>query len=314
MTIAEPNYVNRPNTDIALKVRPVAGRIGAIVEDVTLSPDIDAQTLAEIEKALVHHKVIFFRDQGHLTDETQEAFAARLGEPQLHPTVPAAAGSKSILELNSEHGAKANSWHTDVTFVPAYPYASILRGVVIPEVGGDTIWANTETAYDDLPGELRSFADGLRAVHTNLYDYAVNSSEYSAEDIERFRQVFASTVYETEHPVVRVHPVSGRRSLLLGHFFKSFSGLSQAQSRSLFEIFQSYVTRPENTVRWNWRVGDVAVWDNRATQHYAVADYGSQHRVVRRVTLKGDVPVGLDGQSSRLLKPETADARLIAAE
>ncbi|MEM9965638.1 MAG: TauD/TfdA family dioxygenase, partial [Asticcacaulis sp.] len=136
----------------------------------------------------------------------------------------------------------------------------------------------------------------------------------SDEQAEAFRQVFAATVYETEHPVVRVHPVSGRKSLLLGHFFKRFSGISALDGARLYETFQSYVTRPENTVRWNWREGDVAIWDNRATQHYAVADYGSLHRVVRRVTLKGDVPVGLDGQVSRLLKPEVIDARLIAAE
>ncbi|MFT3997552.1 MAG: TauD/TfdA family dioxygenase, partial [Asticcacaulis sp.] len=269
---------------------------------------------AEIEKALVRHKVIFFRDQGHLTDAAQEAFAARLGDPIIHPTVPALPGSSTILELNSEHGAYANSWHTDVTFVPGYPRASILRGVTIPEAGGDTIWANTETAYNDLPDDLQALADGLKAIHTNVYDYASRRKNVTREEAERFAKVFASTVYETEHPLVRVHPVSGNKSLLLGHFYKAFVGLSPLEGAKLFEIFQSYVTRPENTVRWGWREGDVAIWDNRATQHYAVADYGTQKRVVRRVTLRGDVPVGLDGSLSRQIRPEPQEPLAVAAE
>lgn len=119
------------------------------------------------------------------------------------------------------------------------------------------------------------------------------------EKLEEYRKVFTSTVYETEHPVVRVHPVSGERSLLLGHFVKRLKGLSQSDSAHIFAVLQGYVTRLENTVRWRWQPGDVAIWDNRSTQHYAVDDYDTQPRIVRRVTLAGDVPVGIDGQRSR---------------
>lgn len=296
-----------------LDIRRVGGLIGAEVSGVTLSPDLPDDVALAIQEALATHKVLFFRDQDHLTDETQEQFAARLGEPVPHPTVPVAAGSSYLLELNSEHGGRANSWHTDVTFVPDYPKASILRAVTSPEYGGDTVWANTTEAYQRLPDALKALVDNLWALHTNAYDYAAARSSVSKEALERHRNVFASTVYETEHPVVRIHPVTGERTLVLGHFIKSFIGLSTQDSRRLLELLQEHVIRLENTVRWRWRQGDVAIWDNRATQHYAVDDYGDQRRVMRRVTLRGDVPVAIDGRRSRLVSPDQTP-HSIAAE
>ena len=291
------------DTDLGLDIRRVGGRIGAEVAGVNLSADLPNDTLQAIEKALLRHKVLFFRDQHHLDDQGQEAFAQRLGEPQAHPTVPVREGTKYLLELNSEHGGRANSWHTDVTFVPAYPKASILRAVVSPEYGGDTVWANTAEAYNRLPEPLKTLADGLWAIHTNAYDYAASRPDVSSEALEKYRAVFAATVYETEHPLVRIHPETGERVLILGHFVKALKGLSTADSRRLFDSLQEQVIKLENTVRWRWRQGDVAIWDNRATQHYAVDDYGDQRRVMRRVTLAGDVPVSIDGRSSRLVTP-----------
>jgi taurine dioxygenase len=211
-------------------------------------------------------------------------------------------GTEYLLELDGAEGRRANSWHTDVTFVEAYPKASILRNVVAPQAGGDTVWANTASAYDDLSDELKALADKLWAVHSNEYDYAAIKPNADPARLEQYRKVFTSTVYETEHPVVRVHPVSGERNLLLGHFVKRLKGLSQHDSQHLFAVLQSHVTRLENTVRWRWQAGDVAIWDNRATQHYAVDDYGTQPRIVRRVTLAGEVPVGVDGQRSRTVR------------
>jgi alpha-ketoglutarate-dependent taurine dioxygenase len=295
-----------------LQIRRVAGRIGAEISGVRLSADLGPETLRAIEDALHTHKVIFFRGQDHLDDAGQEAFAERLGAPAPHPTVPVRPGSSYLLELNSDHGGRANNWHTDITFLPAYPKASILRAVQIPEYGGDTVWANTAEAYRRLPEPLRALADTLWAVHTNAYDYAAAKPGASVEAIERHRNVFASTVYETEHPVVRVHPATGERNLVLGNFVKSLVGFGASESRRLFDTLQEHVLRLENTVRWSWRVGDVAIWDNRATQHYAIDDYGDQHRVMRRVTLSGDVPVSIDGRSSRALKPEPAPAAIAA--
>lgn len=285
-----------------LSIHPVTGRIGAEIRGVRLSGNLQPAVVEAINAALLRHKVIFFRGQTQLTDQEQEAFAKLLGDPVAHPTVPVREGTEYLLELDSLHGGRANSWHTDVTFVDAYPKASILRGVVNPEVGGDTVWANTATAYNDLPQTLKSLADQLWAVHSNEYDYGAALREQASKEAiaayERYREVFVSTSYETEHPLVRVHPESGEKTLVLGHFFKSFVGLPTPASNHLFEVFQGYITRLENIVRWRWQAGDVAIWDNRATQHYAVNDYGDARRVVRRVTLAGDVPVSVDGRKS----------------
>ncbi|KRE07919.1 taurine dioxygenase [Bacillus sp. Root239] len=287
-----------------LEVLPITGHIGAEIKGVHLSSSIDAETVSAIKKALLKHKVVFFRGQGHIDDSEQEAFAKLFGEPEAHPTVPIKDGSNYLFELDSEQGGRANSWHTDVTFIDTYPKASILRAVVVPEAGGDTVWANTAVAYQNLPSELRQLADRLWAVHTNDYDYGGRHPNRSQEDLERHRKVFASTVYETEHPVVRIHPETGERTLVLGHFVKKIKGLSSSDSNHLFSVLQDHVTRLENTVRWHWKAGDIAIWDNRATQHYAINDYGEKHRVMRRVTLVGEVPVSVEGQTSKTYKKD----------
>lgn len=311
MTDLHNSYANARDKSIDLDVTPVTGTIGAVVNGVQLSGDLPAATVQAIQAALVRHKVLFFRDQQHLTDQEHEDFAALLGDPVAHPTVPVADGSRYLLELDSREGYAASSWHTDVTFVDAYPKASILRALTIPEAGGDTQWANGETAYEGLPEVLRQLVNNLWATHTNLYDYAsilqsAPDSDTARDRIAQHRNVFASTVYETEHPVVRVHPVSGQRSLLLGHFVKQFVGLNQADSARLFQTLQDHITKPENVVRWRWREGDVAIWDNQATQHRATADFGLQRRTLRRATIAGDVPVAIDGRRSRTVRKERA--------
>lgn len=182
--------------------------------------------------------------------------------------------------------------------MPAYPKYSVLCGVVIPPLGGDTIWANTATAYDALPAPLKQLAHSLRAVHSNSYDYAAQRPKATEVDRKHYEEFFASRTLETEHPVVRVHPETGERTLVLGSFLQRISGLSRADTQRVYDLFQGYITAPENTVRWRWQPNDVAIWDNRATQHIAVNDYGNAHRVVRRVTVEGEIPVGVDGRES----------------
>ncbi len=283
-------------------VIPVAGRIGAIIEGVRLSADLDAETLNAIHEEILKHKVVFFRNQDHLDNAGQEAFAKLLGEPIVHPTISAKDGTNYTFELDSKSGGRADVWHTDITFIANYPRYSVLSGVVIPEAGGDTVWANTASAYQDLSPELRDLADKLWAVHTNEFDYAATyrSEENHADQdtAKKHRETFASTVYETEHPVVHVHPETSERHLLLGGFAKNIVGLSSSDSQHLISLFQDYITRLENTVRWHWQEGDVAIWDNHATQHYAINDYGEQHRVVRRVTIAGAPPFSVDGRRS----------------
>ncbi len=284
--------------DIGLDIRPVAGRIGAEVRGVRLSGDLQPATVRAINAALLKHKVIFFRGQHHLSDVEQEAFGRLFGSLVPHPTVPSAAGSSAVLELDGARGERASSWHTDVTFVDAYPKISILRGAVVPDHGGDTVWANMVAAYEELPAPLRELADKLWAVHSNVYDYAGGRVRVNEEGAKRYNEVFTRTVYETEHPLVHVHPETGERSLILGHFLQKILGVTSSDSAHLFAIFQDHAIRIENTVRWRWQAGDVAMWDNRATQHRAIDDYEKQPRVVRRVTLDGDVPVSVDGRRS----------------
>ncbi len=279
-----------------ITVTKVGEHIGAVVEGVRLSGDLSAPTADAIRYALATNKVIFFRGQDHLDDAEQYAFAGTLGSPTTtHPTLTSEDNRTLVIE-----GA-ANSWHTDVTFIDRIPKASILRPVQIPAYGGATTWASTTAAYEQLPHALRALVENLWAVHSNEYDYA----EVAAGNRDRaalggrFAE-FTRTVFETEHPVVRVHPETGERSLLLGHFVKEFIGLKPSETTALFQLLQARITKLENTVRWNWVPGDLAIWDNRNTQHYGIADFGNQVRNIHRVTLAGDVPVDVNGNPSRI--------------
>ncbi|MBV8619124.1 MAG: TauD/TfdA family dioxygenase [Curvibacter sp.] len=282
----------------ALDILPLAGKLGAEIRGLRLGGQLAPETFAALKAALLRHKVLFFKGQQHLDDAEHQAFARLFGELVEHPTVPSREGTR-ILELDSGHGGRADSWHTDVTFELDYPQLAVLRAVTLPAQGGDTVWANTAAAYAELPAPLKTLADQLWAVHGNDYDYAATRARPDANGARKYREVFTSRLIETEHPLVRIHPETGERSLVSGHFIKRFVGYNGQDSRSLFDLFQHHITRLENTVRWRWSAGDVAIWDNRATQHYAINDYGDQHRVVRRVTVAGDVPVSVDGQRSR---------------
>jgi alpha-ketoglutarate-dependent taurine dioxygenase len=285
-------------------VRRVAGHIGAEITGVRVGPDLPGPVVETIRTALHEHKVVFFPGQDHLDDVTQTGFARQFGNlTAAHPTQAGVSEARNVLPLDAQAGGgKANAWHTDVTFVDRPPALSFLRAVTLPPYGGDTTWANTAAAYLSLAPELRDLAGRLWALHSNDYDYAetrgggVNS--VSAVDRRYHAEVFVTTVYETEHPVVRVHPETGERALLLGQFVRQILGVSPSDSRYLIELFQRHVTRLENTVRWRWSPGDLAIWDNRATQHYAIDDYGDLPRLMHRVTVAGDAPVSVDGRPS----------------
>jgi alpha-ketoglutarate-dependent taurine dioxygenase len=296
-------------SDGALDVRPITPAIGAEIHGVMLSGDLPAATVTAIRDALLRHRVVFFRGQGHLDEAEHQAFARLLGPLVPHPTVPSVAGTEAVLDIDAENG-RASRWHTDVTFVEAFPLFSVLRGMVIPPVGGDTVWANTVAAYATLPPVLRGLADQLWALHSNAYDYAATRPNATARQVQRYETVFKSTVYETEHPVVQVHPLTGERAIILGHFVRGLLGVSSADSAHLFAMLQDHVTRLENMVRWRWSAGDVVIWDNRATQHKAIDDYGNQPRIVRRVTIDGPLSVGIDGRHG---KRRNADVQVAAA-
>jgi len=289
---------------MSLNIQPITGRIGATIRGVRVT-DLTDEQFAELNQGLLKHKALFFPDQ-HLSDAEQEAFASRFGDLVVHPTTPTEENTAGILEVDSER-SRANSWHTDISFVVDYPKITFLRGEVIPEFGGDTVFANTVSAYQDLPEPLQQLADRLWVRHTNDYDYAA-PKQIAAVANKRFREQFTSTVYESEHPLVRVHPETSEKALLLGHFADRIVGLSSRDSRVLLDLFQAHIVKLENIVRWRWSKGDLAVWDNRATQHIAVDDYGSARRIVRRSTVHGEIPVSVSGETSRAIKP-SADTR-----
>ncbi|MFF4231995.1 TauD/TfdA dioxygenase family protein [Streptomyces sp. NPDC001820] len=289
-------------TSTGFDIRRIGGRIGAEILGTDISTDLDPAIVTEINAALIEHKALFFRGQ-QLDDAAQLRFASLFGElTTAHPTVPSVEGQPHILPVDGDEGIRANQWHTDVTFLRTPPKASTLRSLVVPPYGGNTLIANSAAAYRDLPDPLRELADRLWAVHTNAYDYAEPKTEKAAEH----RRQFVSRRYRTEHPVVRVHPESGERGLFIGGFAQSLVGLSQSESRDILRILQSYVTRPENVVRWTWAPGDLVLFDNRSTQHYAPDDYGDLPRLLHRVTVAGDVPVGVDGGLSRVVEGDEA--------
>ncbi|WP_027577366.1 TauD/TfdA family dioxygenase [Bradyrhizobium sp. WSM1743] len=292
--MTEATVIDRvlPGADVVKR----ATRIGAEMRNIKLSGDLPDQTIAAINGLLLKHKVVFFRDQGHLDDAEQERFALRFGKPVPPPIVGPTKGTASILDVDSTRvNGRVDLWHSDGAFVDAYPKITVLRGVVIPPFGGDTVWSNTAAAYLELPLPLQRLADELWSVHTNGQGVRLGFSE---ADKRYYEDVFTSTIYETEHPVVRVLPETGERSLVLGYYVQRFVGIPKYDGQKLLDLFQSHITAPENTVRWNWKEGDVAIWDNRATQHYAVNDYGDLHRVVRRVTVNGELPISVDGRCS----------------
>ncbi|OIJ97524.1 taurine dioxygenase [Streptomyces sp. MUSC 14] len=284
-------------------IRKLTGRIGAVVEGVGLAAPPDFSTINTLRDALNEHKAIVF-DDVRLDNADQERVAGWFGElTTAHPNVPAADGTTNVLAVDSET-SKANAWHTDVTFVVNPPQLTTLRSVVIPPYGGETLIANAAAAYRDLPEPLRALADTLRVVHTNQYDYARPAAATTEQ--QEYDRIFVSTPYEAEHPVVRVHPLTGERGLFIGGFAKRIVGLSGSDSADLLRIFQSYVTRPENILRWRWSRDQLLIFDNRITQHYGADNYDDHPRRLNRVTVAGEVPTGVDGRRSEQLRGDAS--------
>lgn len=281
-------------------VRPVTGSIGAEILGVGLKRELASGVLQTVRSALHQYKVIFFRGQLGMTDREHEAFANQLGGLLKHPLLPAVAESDYVLEFHSARGGRANSWHTDMTFMPDFPALGVFRVNIVPPFGGDTMFANAVRAYDMLPAPLKAMVESMHGIHSNVFDYAGMQSSVTKAGAERYKSVYTSTVYQTEHPIVAIHPHTGARSLLLGHFLRRIVGLNSSDSQHVIAMLQDHITIPENCLRWRWQPGDVAVWDNRATQHRAIDDFGDQERSVKRVTVAGDVVVGIDGFRSHL--------------
>ncbi|GGV02809.1 hypothetical protein GCM10010211_82600 [Streptomyces albospinus] len=288
----------------------LSGSIGAEIRGLDLTTGLAKETIAAIRDALVTHKVIFFRNQHTLDGDAQERFARRFATPTTaYPTaLPTLEGEPAVLDLDYGHTLlRADFWHTDVTYTQRPPLGCVLRAVALPPYGGDTVWANTHAAYQSMPPELRTLADSLWAVHANTRDTTPTLPTDDSDEAQALRDRFTSTLFKTEHPLVRVHPETGERALLLGRFVRHFVGWSPEASHDVLRVLESYIHVPENCVRWRWSPGDVAFWDNRATQHYAVRDYGAHDRRMQRISLAGDTPVSVSGAPSRAVTGDDTD-------
>ncbi len=293
------------DTALGLDIRPMSGYIGAEILGVDISQPLDPATVAEIRAALLQWKVVFFRDQV-LTPATHIAFGRQFGEvTPAHPTLPAMIPEHPEIlllgkqnEVMNEDAPKVESrWHTDVTFVPNPPMASILRGVVIPPYGGDTQWINMVAAYEALSPQIQDLIDGLHAVHHNVLSLSRGLMS------SKLAQQFASTDLQAVHPVVRVHPETGEKALFVNpNFTDHLVELSRQEGRHLLAMLYEHMAHPKYTCRFRWQPGSVAFWDNRATAHMVPLDVPPQYeRTMQRITLAGDVPVGPDGSTSYAL-------------
>ncbi|MEU9556283.1 TauD/TfdA dioxygenase family protein [Streptomyces fumanus] len=264
---------------------PLARTIGARIEGVDLSRPLTGALRAELDRALLEWKVLFFRAQ-HLTADRQRAFARHWGELETNPLL--AAGSRADV-VRFDKGDTANPtfenvWHTDVTFRERPALGAVLQLREVPPSGGDTLWADMAAAYDNLSREVKDRIDGAYAVH----DFVPGFARFTPpERLAPFQEVFPPV----EHPVVRTHPVTGRRTLFVNASFTTrIVGMDRDESDRLLRHLFQQAHVPEYQVRFRWGPGDIAFWDNRATQHYAVNDYGPHRRVAERVAIAGDRP------------------------
>jgi taurine dioxygenase len=289
---------------VDLDVRPMSGHIGAEILGVDLAAALDPAVVAAIRATLLRWKVVFFRDQD-ITQAQHVAFGRLFGDvTPAHPTLPAAFPEHpEILLLGAgaqfmKDGPTIESrWHTDVTFVPNPPMASILRGIVVPPYGGDTQWTNLAAAYAHLSPEVQQFIDGLHAVHHNQLPIS------RGEMTSGLAKQFASSDLRAVHPVVRVHPETGEKAIFVNPNFTShIVELSRQEGRHVLAMLYEHMTNPVFTVRFRWQPGSIAFWDNRATAHLVPTDVPKEfERSMQRITIAGDLPVGPDGATSHAL-------------
>ncbi len=294
--------MSNPPLPVGPAVEPLTGTLGAVIHGVDLTTPLADSIVTAIRSALVEYRVVFFRDQ-QVTPGMQVAFARRFGD--LTPAHPLLGGldddHPEVLVLDSTDyplgvGSRSNGtsynnrWHTDVTFSERPPMGTILAAKQIPLRGGDTLWADLVDAYRTLSPPIQGLIDGMVAVH----DASGTFNRFRDDDPTGEQQTRLSKLTPVQHPVVRIHPESGEKGLFVNETFtQRIVGLSRIESDAILNLLYAHTVEPERVVRWRWRDGDVAFWDNRSTAHYAAADYGDERRVMHRVTIVGPVPVGV---------------------
>lgn len=276
---------------MAIEVTRLSRALGAIVTGVELSQDLPRPDIDHLGQLLVEHQVLFFRNQP-ITPQAQCRFAARFGSLHIHPIYPVLPELPEIMLIDTHEAflPDNDNWHTDVTFSQTPPLAGILAAKRLPSVGGDTLWSSSTAAFDALSEPLRLQLDGLTAQHSVAKSFPAERWHDDPAFKERYQRAVAKHP-PVNHPVVRTHPVSGRKGLFVNDGFTThINELSSRESDTLLRFLFSHIAQPEFTIRWRWSVDDIAFWDNRATQHYAVADYLPERRTMHRATVNGDRP------------------------
>ncbi|WP_447652116.1 taurine dioxygenase [Pseudomonas abietaniphila] len=276
---------------MSLDIIPLSSALGAQISGVDLSRDLNTEQRDAIEQALLKHQVLFFREQP-ITPQQQTRFAAQFGDLHVHPIYPNVPEQPEIMVLDTAlTDVRDNAiWHTDVTFLPTPAMGAVLSAKQLPAYGGDTLWASGIAAFEALSRPLQILLDGLTATHDFTRSFPVERFGSTAQDLARWEETRRRNP-PLSHPVIRTHPVSGRKALFVNDGFTSrINELEPAESEAILKLLFAHATRPEFTIRWRWQQNDVAMWDNRVTQHYAVDDYRPQRRVMHRATILGDVP------------------------
>ncbi len=271
---------------MGFSLEPLTPAIGAVISGVDLSQPQDDAAFHAIAAALLDRQVIFLRDQV-LTEQQHRDFAARFGPLHIHPIYPRSDSVPEIMLLDTAlNDLRDNAlWHSDVSFLESPSLGAVLLARKLPPLGGDTLWASATAAYDALPETLQAYLGTLSAVHDLAKSFPAD--RFESETLAAAKRNNPPVV----HPVIRTHPVTGKKAIFVSEGFTTgIVGMEPPMAEPLLNMLYTHITRPEFTVRWKWRVGDVAIWDNRVTQHYATYDYGAGHRVMNRATIMGDKP------------------------
>ena len=274
-----------------LNVKKITPALGAIIDGIDFSRPIDGQTHHQIYDALLEHQVIFFRGT-EISPAAHLDFARQFGQiDEPHPIYPHVDGFENIVKLenNADTPPDTNSWHTDLTFKREQPFASVLVARVVPEVGGDTLWASTSAAYERLPENMKAYLSDLDAIH-DMGDFRNNFSvDCDGDTGARKLNDAVGRFGHNIRPLIDQHPVNGKTFLNFNEaFVNHIVGLTTNESNALKTWLANHMNRPEIQMRWKWQAGDIAMWDNRITMHYAVADYLPAYRCMNRITVVSD--------------------------
>ena len=269
------------------KVEAITPVIGASISGISLNQDLKSDTVEKIYNALIKYQVIFFREQ-NLTPESHLQLAKRFGDIDPgHPVYPHVEGFQSIVLLKNDESSRpdTNDWHKDLTFKSNPPFASILHGVSVPKIGGDTLWASMSAVYDSLTDGWKEDLEGLEAIH----DMGTFRNDFYKEGGINSVNSALKKVGSAVHKVIETHPISGKKYLNVNQSFtRNIVNVSQGASDHILKFLFQLLARPEFQVRFHWQNNSVAIWDNRITQHYAVNDYLPNSRHMQRVTIIND--------------------------